>query len=255
MAKLLSFSCNQGFHGERVLPCSLGWRELAQTGSILGSSYAVFSLSRAGGLQETFPPALATRGLEVREQCLCAGESEGITCYRSPCLSNWPFIKIRRDSLGHGQPKTQKSQIRPEGSHDRKNCHHLAIQSPGAWMSFQTRAQSPEQGQTLAWDLWHSERQGTPSSTRAWNVHPASCLTKRGCPQRPDSCPWSPSQCARVPRGGPGSRGGALVLDTQSMASGFQQPSHTACIDPHCASPSGMAGSILPFEGRALWLG
>lgn len=71
MAKLLSFSHNQGFHGEWMLRCSLGWRELAQAGSVLGSSYIVFSLSftslrcksRAGGLQESFPLALAIQGL------------------------------------------------------------------------------------------------------------------------------------------------------------------------------------------------
>lgn len=88
MAKLLSFSCNQGFHGEWMLLCSLGWRELAQAASVSGNSYIVFSLSatslrcknRAGGLGESFPLALATHALEAREQRLCVEEREDIAC-------------------------------------------------------------------------------------------------------------------------------------------------------------------------------
>jgi hypothetical protein len=49
------------------------------------------------------------------------------------------FHQNMQGFLGYEQLKAQKSQIKPEGSHDRRNCH-LATQSLGAQMSLQTRA-------------------------------------------------------------------------------------------------------------------
>lgn len=63
-------------------------------------------------------------------------EPPGISVSQESMLTQLVFHKICRNSLGHGQLKTQKNQIRPGGSHDKKNCHPLANPVSGSMNAF-----------------------------------------------------------------------------------------------------------------------
>lgn len=71
-------------------------------------------------------------------------------------MSNWASSKTFKTSLGHREMKKRKNQLRPEGSSDKKNCHHLANQPQGA----QPASLSPE-----VWDHPH----GLAEAAQPWD--------------------------------------------------------------------------------------